>query len=140
LDVFFRGGRFVIEISEWRVGFSSSLINTQNLEVFEAPNCTKKIRDVNIEIYIEKETGDSGTPNPTDQVTWNHENMHSICHALSTNNILRTLEVSYWHYTSDFGKSIYSVGILEDMAIPSFFQYSRSFEKGCPCPPHVASG
>jgi len=101
------------------------LTNTQNLEVFKAPNCTKKIRDVNIEIYIEKETGDSGTPNPADQVTWNHENMHSVYHALSTNNILRILEVSYWHYTSDFGKSIYSVGRLEDMAIPSFFQDLR---------------
>lgn len=33
------------------------LTNTQNLEVFKAPNCTKKIRNVIIEIYMDRNRG-----------------------------------------------------------------------------------
>lgn len=56
LDVLFKEGTFVTEISEWRVAFLSSLTNMQNLEVFKAPKCAQKIRNTIIEIYMDIET------------------------------------------------------------------------------------
>lgn len=100
LDILFKEGTFVTEISEWRVAFLSSLTNTQNLEVVKAPKCAQKIRNVIIKIYMDIETNGPGAPkraNHIDQITQIHENMRSVCHALSMNGELRTLEVSCWH-------------------------------------------
>lgn len=72
LEMFLEEGRFVIEISDWRVAFLTSLTNMQNSEVFKASICVEKIRNVIIKIYMDIETEDFRVPNRgnhIDQVT-----------------------------------------------------------------------
>ena len=99
-DVFYSEGRLVVEISERRLDFLSLLISTQNYSHFRAPKSTHQVKHVIIEVYIDIKTPDSGSANLRHQAPWILDNMRSICHALSTNSILQTLELGFWHYNT----------------------------------------
>ena len=128
-DVFFNEGRFVIEISERRMAFLSSLTNAQNYTFFEAPKNIRKIKHVSIELYLDVKNPGDELASPHRQTSWIHDNMRNICQALFANSILKTLEVSCWYYNPVPNRLSCSWGAQLDTAIPLFFQYPIAFEE-----------
>ena len=99
-DVFYNEGRIVVEISERRLAFLSSVTDTQNYALFKTPKMTPKIKHVIVEICVDVTNTDARSAHLNDQLPWIPDNMRSFCHALSMKSILRTLEVTCWHYNT----------------------------------------
>lgn len=107
--------------------FLSSLTNTKEFAFFKTPKGIKKIKNIIIEVYMEVKAPNTTSWQYYFEGFWILDNMRSVCHALSTNSVLQTLEVSFWHYYSTIDWWKHSRGGPQDTAIPSFFQYSTSF-------------
>ncbi len=127
LPIFFTEGTFVIEVSELQIAFLSSLTSTQKFDFFKAPKWVKKIRNIIIEIYMDVNGQNFGAGNMVDQIDWIHDNMRSVCYALSSNTVLRNLEVSCWRYNSVSNRSTYLSGRPQYIAIPSLLQFTATF-------------
>ena len=127
LDVFLKEANFVIEISERHVAFLSSMTNTQRFDIFQPPKFIKTIRNVHIEVYMDVMIPNAGYENHKHQLGWILDNIRNVCYALSTNNVLKNLEVSWWHYNLVLSWWDQPRSPQQDMVIPSFFQYSTSF-------------
>ena len=127
LGILFDKGKFVVELSNQQMALLSTLTNTQDFAFFKAPKSIKKIKNIIVEVYMEVEAPSTTSWYHYVQALFILDNMRSVCYALSANSVLQSLEVSFWHYHSTIDWSRHSCGTPQETAIPSFFQYSASF-------------